>query len=59
MRSVPMETNLTGVFRADRAVLPAMLSRREGHIVNVASTSGRVARGLDTAYSASKAGSPG
>jgi NAD(P)-dependent dehydrogenase (short-subunit alcohol dehydrogenase family) len=51
-----IDTNLTGVFLADRAVLPAMIRQGEGHIINVSSTSGRKAYAFDTAYCASKYG---
>lgn len=51
-----MDVNLGGVFRCCRAVLPGMLHRRRGSIVNVSSLS--AIRGLagQTAYAASKAG---
>ena len=48
--------NLTGTFLSNRAVLPAMLKRGQGDIVNIASTSGRQGRPLDAAYCASKFG---
>jgi 3-oxoacyl-[acyl-carrier protein] reductase len=48
--------NLTGAFLCNRAVLRPMLAQRSGQIINIASTSGRVGRALDSAYSASKAG---
>jgi 3-oxoacyl-[acyl-carrier protein] reductase len=51
-----IDTNLKGVFLSNRAVLPTMIAQRSGHIINVASTSGREGRALDAAYSASKAG---
>jgi NAD(P)-dependent dehydrogenase (short-subunit alcohol dehydrogenase family) len=51
-----VETNLRGVFLTNRAVLPGMIARRRGQIVNVSSTSGRVGRALDSAYCASKFG---
>lgn len=51
-----LSTNLGGVFRLCRAVLPRMMRRRDGAIVNVSSLS--AIRGLpgQAAYSASKAG---
>lgn len=49
-------TNLRGTFLANRAVLPTMIRQREGQIVNLSSTSGRVGRALDSAYCASKFG---
>lgn len=51
-----VDTNLKGVFLSNRAVMPTMIAQRSGHIINVASTSGREGRALDAAYSASKAG---
>lgn len=51
-----IDTNLVGTFHVCRAVLPAMLKRRWGRIVNVVSPSGLVATPGQTAYSASKAG---
>jgi NAD(P)-dependent dehydrogenase (short-subunit alcohol dehydrogenase family) len=51
-----LDTNLTGVFLSNRAVLPAMVKRGSGAIVNVSSTSGRVGRPFDAAYCASKFG---
>ncbi len=51
-----IDINLKGVFLADRAVLPAMLRQRSGHILNVSSTSGRKAYAFDAAYCASKYG---
>jgi NADP-dependent 3-hydroxy acid dehydrogenase YdfG len=51
-----VEVNLLGVLYATRAVLPGMLERGEGHIVNVSSTSGRVASPLFSVYAATKFG---
>jgi len=51
-----IETNLTGMFLANRAVLPSMLERCSGDIVNVSSTSGRRGLAYDSAYCASKFG---
>jgi len=51
-----LDTNLTGVFNANRAVLPIMVARRRGQVINVSSTSGRKAYAFDTAYCASKFG---
>jgi NADP-dependent 3-hydroxy acid dehydrogenase YdfG len=51
-----VEVSLLGVLYATRAVLPRMLERGEGHIVNVSSTSGRVASPLFSVYSATKFG---
>jgi 3-oxoacyl-[acyl-carrier protein] reductase len=51
-----VQTNLRGVFLCNRAVLPAMIAQRRGHIVNLSSTSGRRGRALDAPYCASKFG---
>jgi len=49
-------TNLRGTFLANRAVLPAMMRRRGGNIVNLSSTSGRQGFAFASAYCASKFG---
>jgi len=51
-----LETNLTGTFLSNRAVLPAMTQQKQGDIVNISSTSGRQGRPFDGPYSASKFG---
>jgi 3-oxoacyl-[acyl-carrier protein] reductase len=51
-----IETNLGGAFRLMRAVLPGMVSRRRGAIVNVSSLSALHGLAGQTAYAASKAG---
>jgi 3-oxoacyl-[acyl-carrier protein] reductase len=51
-----IDTNLVGTFHTTRAVLPTMLRRRWGRVVNVVSPSGLIATAGQTAYSASKAG---
>ncbi len=51
-----IDVNLTGTFLSNRAVLPAMLERATGDIVNLSSTSGRQGRPFDAAYCASKFG---
>jgi NAD(P)-dependent dehydrogenase (short-subunit alcohol dehydrogenase family) len=48
--------NLTGTFLVCRAVLPHMVRRRDGIIVNVASVAGLVAFPGRCAYTASKGG---
>ena len=48
--------NLSGVFYCTRAVLPQMLRRKSGAIVNVSSMWGICGASCETAYSASKAG---
>jgi len=49
-----METNVTGVFLCNRAVLPSMRERKSGHIVNVSSITGKVANPNAPLYCASK-----
>jgi NAD(P)-dependent dehydrogenase (short-subunit alcohol dehydrogenase family) len=51
-----IELNLTGCFNTMRAVLPAMIERRYGKIVNVGGTFGMRGRAGRMAYSASKWG---
>jgi NAD(P)-dependent dehydrogenase (short-subunit alcohol dehydrogenase family) len=48
------ETNVFGLMALTRAVLPAMLARGEGRIVNVSSVSGRIPAPVLGAYHASK-----
>jgi len=48
--------NLRGVIACTHAVLPGMLERRQGVIVNVASEAGRVGAIAGAVYSAAKAG---
>jgi len=51
-----LDVNLTGVFLCTRAVLPAMLERRYGRIVNIASTAGQIGYAYVAAYCAAKHG---
>ena len=51
-----VDTNLSGAFYLCRAVLPGMISRREGSIVNVSSIWGRIGASCEVPYSAVKAG---
>jgi 3-oxoacyl-[acyl-carrier protein] reductase len=48
--------NLTGVFNMCRAVVPHMLSRKYGRIVNIASIAGKEGNPRMAPYSATKAG---
>jgi 3-hydroxy acid dehydrogenase/malonic semialdehyde reductase len=49
-----IETNVTGMIRVAKAIIPGMLARGGGDIVNVGSTSGHFALAHDAAYVASK-----
>src|SRR6185503_19329050 len=51
-----IDVNLKGTFLMSRAVIPHMLSRRSGRIVNMASVSGKRGTARRGAYSASKFG---
>ena len=51
-----MDTNLSGVYRVTREVLPTMVKARSGRIVNLASVIGQIGNVGQTAYGASKAG---
>lgn len=51
-----VDTNLTGAFRATRAVLPGMIERKWGRIVSIGSTAASVGWRDNPAYCASKAG---
>src|SRR5947209_14222433 len=49
-----MRVNYFSAVYATKAVLPSMLERRRGHIVNVASIAGRIGAPMEAAYAASK-----
>jgi 3-oxoacyl-[acyl-carrier protein] reductase len=51
-----MNTNLRGIFFACRFVLPSMIERKRGHIINVASIAGKVGSANRAVYCASKFG---
>jgi len=51
-----LELNLTSVFLAMRSLIPLMLHRGSGSIINVGSVSGRVGQPDAAAYQAAKAG---
>ena len=51
-----VDINLIGVMRATHAVLPGMIERGGGRIVNIASEAGRVGSSGSAAYSAAKGG---
>lgn len=49
-----IRVNLFGVYYATRAVLPQMIERKVGDIVNISSTAGLKGAAITSAYSASK-----
>ncbi len=51
-----IQVNLIGTMLVTRAVLPDMLDRGSGHIINMSSVAGLIASPLITTYSASKYG---
>lgn len=51
-----LRTDLTAAFRTCRAVLPSMMERGDGAIVNIASRLGQMGIAETAAYSAAKAG---
>lgn len=53
--SMVMDTNVRGVFNVCRAVLPRMISKKSGRIINISSVWGRRGAACEAIYSASKA----
>ncbi|WP_210464619.1 3-ketoacyl-ACP reductase [Rufibacter roseolus] len=51
-----IKVNLMGPYYVTRAVLPAMISKKTGDIVNISSTAGQRGSAVTSAYSASKFG---
>ncbi|HYH05180.1 MAG TPA: SDR family oxidoreductase, partial [Bacillota bacterium] len=51
-----INVNLKGVFLCTQAVLPGMISRKKGKIINIASIWGLVGASCEAPYSAAKAG---
>ncbi len=49
-----IKVNLMGVYYVTRAVLPAMIDKATGDIINISSTAGQRGAALTSAYSASK-----
>ena len=51
-----LDTNLSGAFYLSRAVIPSMVARHWGRIINIGSMWGKVGGSCEVAYSATKAG---
>lgn len=51
-----INVNLTGLMEVTHTVLPHMLARRSGHIINMSSVAGWIAAPMYTVYSATKYG---
>lgn len=51
-----LDINLAGPMRLTRAVLPGMMERRWGRLINIASDAGRVGSSLEAIYSGAKGG---
>jgi 2-hydroxycyclohexanecarboxyl-CoA dehydrogenase len=51
-----IEINLKGCLRVTRAVLPAMVERGWGRLINIGSDAGRVGSSLESIYSGAKGG---
>lgn len=49
-----MDVSYFGTLHATKAVLPGMLERRRGHIVNIGSIAGRIGAPFESVYSAAK-----
>ncbi len=51
-----LDTNLRGAIQLTRAVLPSMLARRSGHIINISSMAGLIPAPTYSIYAATKYG---
>lgn len=51
-----LDINFKGALRLTRAVLPGMVERRWGRIINIGSDAGRVGSSLESVYSGAKGG---
>ena len=56
---ITFDTNLRGVYLCSKAVIPAMIRQRSGHIINISSLAGKNAFAGGAAYCASKWGLQG
>jgi len=53
---IQIDVNLRGLIQVTRAVLPSMLARRSGHIINNSSVAGLIAAPMYSIYAATKYG---
>jgi len=51
-----LNTNLTSAFLLTKKILPGMIARKQGKILNISSVWGNVGASMEVAYSASKGG---
>ena len=51
-----LSTNLTSAFLMSKYVIPEMLKKQSGHIINISSVLGNIGASMEVAYSASKGG---
>ena len=51
-----INTNLTSVFLMSKHIIPYMINKQKGHIINISSVWGNVGASMEAAYSASKGG---
>lgn len=51
-----LDVNLKGVFNCCKAVIPSMVNKKSGKIINISSMWGQVGASCEVAYSAAKAG---
>src|SRR2546427_12271493 len=51
-----IDTKLKGLLNVTRAILPHMVARRRGHVVNIGSTAGHMTYPMGNVYNATKFG---
>jgi len=51
-----IDTNVKGLLNVTRAILPHMVTRRRGHVVNIGSTAGHMTYPMGNVYNATKFG---
>lgn len=51
-----LSTNLTSAFLMSKYVIPELLKKQSGHIINISSVWGNIGASMEVAYSASKGG---